>query len=45
MTSILPHGGTLVQCAAQGEERKKLLRDSEKLPALRTTVELFRIWI
>ncbi|KOY18106.1 sulfate adenylyltransferase, partial [Paenibacillus xylanivorans] len=35
MTSILPHGGTLIQRVVQGEEREQLLRESEKLSSLR----------
>ncbi|WP_445670325.1 hypothetical protein [Paenibacillus sp. FSL K6-2393] len=35
MTSILPHGGTLVQRIVQGEEREQLLQDSKHLSSLR----------
>lgn len=35
MTSILPHGGTLVQRIVQGEEREQLLQDSKNLSSLR----------
>ncbi|MEC0126953.1 sulfate adenylyltransferase [Paenibacillus pabuli] len=35
MTSILPHGGTLIQRVVQGEEREQLLQESEKLSSLR----------
>lgn len=35
MTSILPHGGTLVQRIVQGEERERLLQDSKDLSSLR----------
>lgn len=34
MTSILPHGGTLVQRIVQGEEREQLLQDSKNLSSL-----------
>ncbi|MFX3648774.1 MAG: hypothetical protein ACE3K2_23485 [Paenibacillus sp.] len=34
MTSILPHGGTLVQRVVQGEEREQLLQDSKNLSSL-----------
>ncbi|MCK6078736.1 sulfate adenylyltransferase [Paenibacillus silvae] len=35
MTSILPHGGTLVQRVVQGEERERLLQESKSLTSLR----------
>ena len=35
MTSILPHGGTLVQRIVQGEEREQLLQESKNLNSLR----------
>ncbi|PQP84712.1 sulfate adenylyltransferase [Paenibacillus sp. PCH8] len=35
MTSILPHGGTLIQRIVQGEEREQLLQDSKNLSSLR----------
>lgn len=31
MTSILSHGGTLVQRVVQGKEREQLLEDSSRL--------------
>lgn len=34
MTSILPHGGTLVQRIVQGKEREQLLQDSKNLSSL-----------
>ncbi|WP_339832888.1 sulfate adenylyltransferase [Paenibacillus sp. FSL R7-0272] len=34
MTSILPHGGTLVQRIVQGEEREQLLQESKNLNSL-----------
>lgn len=35
MTSILPHGGALVQRVVQGEEREQLLQESKNLNSLR----------
>ncbi|MFB5268985.1 sulfate adenylyltransferase [Paenibacillus enshidis] len=35
MTAILPHGGTLINRLAEGEEREALLQKAKQLPAIR----------
>ncbi|MFB5763430.1 sulfate adenylyltransferase [Paenibacillus medicaginis] len=35
MTAILPHGGTLINRLAEGEEREVLLQKAKQLPAIR----------
>lgn len=45
MTSILPHGGTLVQRIVQGKEQEQLLQGSKNLSSLLIIPGRYQIWI